>query len=1359
MKKKIWLLCTLICLLFVGSMTVSAATFSLSQTRVTLNIGDSAELSVVGSEELAKWASYNVNIATVDQSGKVTAVRKGSTTISARIGLTYKKCTVTVVDSSIKVNKPTAVIYTGGTSTQTVQLRATVKGASKAVTWTSLNPAVATVDEKGKVTSVSDGQAVIMATANGKTDTCVVKVLKNSISLDMDTMQLGTKGNGSAIKLTPTIVGTGKSVKWTTSDKTVATVSGGRVTGKNTGTAIITATANGVSATCEVTVIKDSLSISEEKVLLYTGETKQIRSNATGKEVVVWESSNNNVVAVDEKGKLTAVGEGTATIRISLSNAAAGTISRDTTDTCEVTVKDSRMEIYNEEVSLKTKGTDKTCTLSYQVTGRKNTIKWTTSNSKVVSVSGGKLTAKSVGTATVTATANGVSDTVEVTVSAYEPTITLSQNKYTLYTKKGNTYTLRATIDGPVKKAVWESSHPEVATVVNGKVTAVGEGETTITATANDVVAECRITVKESKVILETENITMDKGETAQLGADVVGYSQSLSYASTNTKVVTVRNGVLTAKNYGEADIKVTANGVISLCHVKVAVCNHEYDKVVTDPTCTEKGYTTYTCKKCGDSYTGDYTEPLGHEFGEWETVKEATETETGLAKRSCKRCGEEETREIPKKEHEHVYTETVTAPTCTEKGYTTFTCKCGDSYVGNYTDALGHDFGEWETVKEATETETGLAKRNCKRCKEEETKVIPTTEHVHKYTVVVTAPTCTEKGYTTHTCACGDSYVDTETDALGHDYQERVYSPTCQNGGYTSHICRRCGYGYMDNITEPVDHSYVASTVEPTCEDQGYTLYTCSVCGTEYRDNYVDALGHDWGEWKVTKEATETETGEQVRICKRCNKEQTEEIPVKIHVHQYTSAVTTEPTCKQPGITTYTCTSCGHKYIDYVPAALGHDYVAKVVKEATCDDLGEVLYTCSRCGDSYTEQLDPLDHVFGEEVVTPPTCEKKGYTTRTCINCGHQIKDNYTDALGHKFGEWETVTEPTEDSMGLMKRQCIRCEETETKMIPALDHVHQYTDTVTAPTCTEKGYTTHTCKCGNSYVDTYTDALGHDYEDEVTAPTCTEKGSTTHTCKRCGYTCTDSETAALGHDYEDVVTEPTCGEQGYTTHTCKRCQDTYVDSYVDPTGAHDDGEWVVAKQPDVGVAGLKELRCTKCGYVLATEEIEMLTTDGVDSVYYIDVKDDNGTLRKEMVVGHYNREEAQEMLKFVNEYRASINQSTLKMTSETMNDYVDMRAAETSYLWDHARPNGGTTSYAENIAQGNPDIKGDTPSVEQIFNAWLASEGHKANLDSNRDIYGLTGISVFYKKCPVYKDGKETGQYVYTAYWVEIFK
>lgn len=1318
MKKKIWVLGMLICFMIAGSMTVSAATFSLSQTKLTLNTGDSADLSVVGSEVPAKWTSYQVNIATVDSNGKVTAVQKGTTTISARIGLTYKKCKVTVVDCNTSVNKKTATIYNGGTSVQTVKLGATVKGASGKVTWTSLNPAVATVDEKGKVTSVSAGQAVIMASANGKSDACVVKVLDSSISLDMDTMQLGTRGNGSTVKLTPTVVGTSKTVKWTTSDKTVATVSGGKVTGRNTGTATITATANGVSATCEVTVIKNALSISEEKVLLYTGEKKLLRTNATGKEVVGWESSNSNVVTVDEKGNLTAVGEGMATIRISLKNEAEGVALRDTTDTCVVTVKDSRMEIFEDTVSLKTKGADKTYALSFRVTGRKNTVKWTSSNSKVVTVSGGKLTAKGEGTATITATANGVSDKVEVAVTAYDPVIKLNQSAYTLYTNKGNTLTLRATVDGPVKKVVWESSQPEVAKVVNGKVTAAGEGEALITATANDVVAECRITVKESKVLLETENITMEKGETASLAADVIGYSQNLSYASTNTKVVTVKNGMLTAKAYGEADIKVTANGVTSICHVKVASCSHVYDTVVTEPTCTERGYTTYTCKKCGDSYVDDYTEALGHDFNEWETVKEATEEETGLEKRSCTRCDAEETREIPKKVHEHVYTETVTEPTCTEQGYTTCTCKCGDSYVDAYTEALGHDFGEWETVKEATETETGLAKRSCKRCGEEETSILPVVEHVHRYMDLVTAPTCTEQGYTTHICACGNSYVDTYTDALGHHYE--------------------------------------TATISPACQTQGYTLHTCSVCGNEYRDDYVESLGHDWGEWKVTKEATETTTGEQVRTCSRCGEQQSEEIPVKPHVHHYTSKITVEPACTQNGTRTYTC-SCGHSYTESIPM-LGHDYVAEVTIEATCEELGEITYTCSRCSDSYTEQTDLADHVFGEGVVTAPTCLDKGYTTYTCVHCGYKRKGIYTETLGHEFGEWKTVREATETETGLKERKCIRCDETETRVIPTTDHVHQYTQTVTAPTCTEKGYTTHTCACGDSYVDTYTAALGHDYEETVTAPTCTEKGDTTHICKRCGDTCTDGETAALGHDYKETVTEPTCGEQGYTTHICSRCNDTYVDTYVAATGRHDDGKWVVVKEPGVGETGLKELRCTRCGYVLDTEEVEMLTTDGVDSVYYIDVRDEDGTRRKEMVVGHYNEEEAQEMLKLVNDYRTSIDQDTLAMTSEMMNEYAAMRATETSYLWDHTRPSGGSTIYSENIALGNPDARGETPDVEAVFNAWLNSQGHKENLDATR-AYNLTAISVFYKKCPVYRDGVETGQYVYTGYWVQIFR
>ena len=73
-----------------------------------------------------------------------------------------------------------------------------------------------------------------------------------------------------------------------------------------------------------------------------------------------------------------------------------------------------------------------------------------------------------------------------------------------------------------------------------------------------------------------------------------------------------------------------------------------------------------------------------------------------------------------------------------------------------------------------------------------------------HQYEAVVTAPTCTEGGYTTYTCSvCGDSYVDDHTDALGHDFQVTVVEAQEGAEGYTQHTCLRCGYSYRDGFTE----------------------------------------------------------------------------------------------------------------------------------------------------------------------------------------------------------------------------------------------------------------------------------------------------------------------------------------------------------------------------------------------------------------------------------------------------------------------------------------------------------------------------------------------------------------------------
>ena len=83
------------------------------------------------------------------------------------------------------------------------------------------------------------------------------------------------------------------------------------------------------------------------------------------------------------------------------------------------------------------------------------------------------------------------------------------------------------------------------------------------------------------------------------------------------------------------------------------------------------------------------------------------------------------------------------------------------------------HSYGAWVTTKAPTCTESGIETRTCAKCGVSENRAIPATGH--HYDAVATAPTCTEKGYTTHTCACGDSYTDSYTDAAGHNYKAGI--------------------------------------------------------------------------------------------------------------------------------------------------------------------------------------------------------------------------------------------------------------------------------------------------------------------------------------------------------------------------------------------------------------------------------------------------------------------------------------------------------------------------------------------------------------------------------------------------------
>ena len=83
------------------------------------------------------------------------------------------------------------------------------------------------------------------------------------------------------------------------------------------------------------------------------------------------------------------------------------------------------------------------------------------------------------------------------------------------------------------------------------------------------------------------------------------------------------------------------------------------------------------------------------------------------------------------------------------------------------------HSYGAWVTTKAPTCTESGIETRTCAKCGVSEDRAIPATGH--HYDAVATAPTCTERGYTTHTCVCGDSYTDSYTDAVGHNYKAGI--------------------------------------------------------------------------------------------------------------------------------------------------------------------------------------------------------------------------------------------------------------------------------------------------------------------------------------------------------------------------------------------------------------------------------------------------------------------------------------------------------------------------------------------------------------------------------------------------------
>lgn len=152
-----------------------------------------------------------------------------------------------------------------------------------------------------------------------------------------------------------------------------------------------------------------------------------------------------------------------------------------------------------------------------------------------------------------------------------------------------------------------------------------------------------------------------------------------------------------------------------------------------------------------------------------------------------------------------------------------------------------------------------------------------------HIYVAVVTKPTCTAGGYTTYTCACGESYVSDYTDPADHFYGEGViYAPTCTTDGYTGYTCVHCGAVYATDIVPATGHHHDAVVTEPTCTEDGYTTHTCA-CGDSYVDSIVPATGHQ-DKLIDSKDPTCEENGYELWECEHCHKRHTETVAATGH-------------------------------------------------------------------------------------------------------------------------------------------------------------------------------------------------------------------------------------------------------------------------------------------------------------------------------------------------------------------------------------------------------------------------------------------------------------------------------------------
>ena len=322
--------------------------------------------------------------------------------------------------------------------------------------------------------------------------------------------------------------------------------------------------------------------------------------------------------------------------------------------------------------------------------------------------------------------------------------------------------------------------------------------------------------------------------------------------------------------------------------------------------------------------------------------------------------------------------------------------------------------------------------------------------EHHWDQGEIITEPTCTEEGEKKFTCSiCGDEKTE-KVSATGHQHTEirNKKEATCKETGYSGDTwCKDCGKKILSGqtIAKTENHSWDAGkvTTEATCTEEGEKTFTCSICGDEKTEK-VSATGHQHTEIRNKKEATCKETGYSGDTwCKDCGKKiLSGQAIAKTEDHSWNQGeITKEPTCKEKGEKTFTCSICGNTKTEKVSTTDHQHMEIRNQKNPTCKEAGYSGDTyCADCGvkiSSGKTIAKTKNHNWdGGVITTEPTCTERGEKTFTCTICGN-INTKKVNATGHRYGAYKVVKEPTNKRKGLKSKTCSVCGKIVYEAIP----------------------------------------------------------------------------------------------------------------------------------------------------------------------------------------------------------------------------------------------------------------------------------------------------------------------------------